>query len=142
MITLEKLLVLKTIPLFKHIPDDILLVVAGTVKEQTVEAGELIIKKDDWGTTMYMIVTGKVKIHHDDDTKKFITLGEREVFGELAALSPEKRIASVTAMEDSLLLTLTHTDLSHLIDMHIGVAKGIISVLCQKIRTILFTLEL
>jgi CRP/FNR family transcriptional regulator, cyclic AMP receptor protein len=136
MITLEKLLVLKTIPLFRYVPDDILLVVAGTVKEQAVAAGELIIQKNDWGTTMYMIVTGKVKVHHDDDTKKWVTLAEREVFGELAALSPEQRIASVTAIEDTLLLTLTHTDLSHLIDMHVGVAKGIISVLCQKVRAI------
>lgn len=134
MITLEKMLVLKTIPFFKSIPDDILLLVAGVLREKTVAAGELILQKGDLGNTMYIIVTGKVKVHDGDKT--LAVLGEREVVGELAALSSEERIASVSAMEDTLLLNITQPALYDLMELHVGLAKEIINVLCQRVRTI------
>lgn len=134
MITLEKVLVLKTVALFKYTPEEILLIVAEAMKEELVEAGQLIIKKGDFGDVMYIIAEGSVKVH--DGELVFATLGKREVFGELAALSPEKRIASITAQEDSLLLSIDSELLYDLMDMHSGLAKGIIQMLCHRARLI------
>lgn len=134
MITLEKMLILKTISLFKYTPDELLLTVATIAEEQTAQAEELIIQQGDLGTALYMIVKGKVKVH--TETKLITELGERDVFGELAALLPEKRIASITATETTLLLKINHTDLYNLMELHLGLAKGIIHFLCNRVKTI------
>ena len=132
--TFEKMLFLKSMPLFKYVKDDVLLGVASVLEEQLVKPGELIIQKGDLGTIMYMVVAGKVKVHDENRTIK--EMGDHEVFGELAALSPEKRIASVTALEETLLLKISSTVIYDLMEMQTELARGIIQVLCQRVRSI------
>ena len=132
--TFEKMLFLKSMHLFKYVKDEVLIDVASAVEEQLAKPGELIIQKGDLGTTMYMVVTGKVKVHDGDSILK--EMGDHEVFGELAALSPEKRIASVTAIEETFLLKIGSTVIYDLMEMQIDLAKGIIQVLCQRTRSI------
>lgn len=132
--TFEKMLFLKSMPLFKYVKDDVLLGVASVLEEQTVKEEESFIQKGEFGTIMYMIVTGRVKVH---DGEEFIKeLGDHEVVGELAALSPEKRIASVTALEETLLLKISSSTIYDLMEMQPELAKGIILVLCQRVRSI------
>jgi CRP-like cAMP-binding protein len=50
------------------------------------------------------------------------TLGRGEVFGELAALDPEPRNASVTTIEPVLLLRMRHAELGELMSEHAEVA--------------------
>ena len=61
-------------------------------------------------------------------------LTEREVFGELAALDPEPRVASVTALEDTDLFRINQDALYELMAEHIEVARGIIHILCSRLR--------
>lgn len=131
--TFEKLLFLKSLSIFKYVKDDVLLGLAPLLEEQVVKAGEMIIKKGDLGTTMYLVVTGRVKVHDGEQVLK--EMGDHEVFGELAALSPEIRIASVSALEETLLLKITHRVLEDLMEIEPGLSKGIIQVLCQRARS-------
>lgn len=132
--TFEKMLFLKAMPLFKYVNDEVLIDVASVLEEQIVKPGEQIIEKGGIGTTMYMIVAGKVKVHDGDCLLK--ELGDHEVFGELAALSPAKRIASVTALEETFLLKINNSAFFDLMEMQVDLAKGIIHVLCQRTRSI------
>ncbi len=132
--TFEKMLFLKSMPLFKYVKDEILVSIASILEEQLVKPGELIIQKGALGTEMFMIVEGKVKVH--DEERLLKELGPHEVFGELAALSPEKRIASVTALDETFLLKINSMALYDLMEMQIELAKGIIQVLCQRTRSI------
>lgn len=134
MLILEKMLVLKTISFFHYIPDEILLAVAEIAKEQKVQAGDDIIKKGDFGDEMFIIVEGRVRVHGDGVT--LAELQDREVFGELGALTLEKRTATVTALEETLLLTITYDVLYELIDTYSGLAKGIIQFLCERSQEI------
>jgi CRP-like cAMP-binding protein len=79
------------------------------------------------------VVEGSVRIH--DGEKAIATLGPGEVFGELAALDPEPRMASVTVTEPALLLRMGNAELHELIAEHPEVALGIIRVLCRRLRT-------
>ncbi|MBS0628742.1 MAG: cyclic nucleotide-binding domain-containing protein [Verrucomicrobia bacterium] len=132
--TFEKMLFIKSLPLFKYIKDDILVSIASVLEEQIAGPGELIIQKGALGSVMFMIVEGKVKVH--DEGRVLKEIGPHEVFGELAALSPEKRIASVTALEETFLLKIDNMALYDLMEMQIDLAKGIIHVLCQRTRSI------
>lgn len=134
MIALEKLLLLKSITFFKQTPDDLLLqVVISASKEKNFNAGELIMEKGEIGTDMYVIITGRVKIHVGDTFVK--ELGEREIFGELAALSFGTRVSSVSAITDCHLLKINSDALYDAMNFDIGLAKGIIKALCERTQS-------
>lgn len=134
MITLEKMLLLKKVTLFKYTRDDILLSLAARAEEMSIEANENIIEQQEVGNVMYVIVTGEVRVH-DGDTE-LARLGESDVFGELAALVPCKRIASVTAQSDCVLLKIDHECLYDLMELNFELCKGIIHFLVERVRAI------
>ncbi|MDF1757912.1 MAG: cyclic nucleotide-binding domain-containing protein [Legionellaceae bacterium] len=102
--------------------------------EVRVTAGHEIIRKGEFGNSSFIVVEGRVKVHDDDIL--ITEMGTREMFAELSALSPEKRIASVTALEDSLLFKLSGDSLYEFMNLHTGLAKGIIEFLCFRVRQI------
>ncbi len=72
-------------------------------------ADETIFKIGDPSGAMYLILAGRVKIYRYDEKGEEITLSKIDtgsVFGELALLSNEPRMASVTALEDSEFLVI------------------------------------
>jgi len=132
LLTIEKVLILKSVNIFSQIPNEMLVEVAAIVTEIEVKADENIFKKGDIGKSMYIIVEGEVKIH--DDEKIIATLKSRSVFGELAALDTEPRSASATAVGDTILFKLDQDSLYELMGEYVEVARGIIQVLCQRLR--------
>jgi CRP-like cAMP-binding protein len=132
LLTIEKMLLLKAVSLFSHVPDPILFEIASIVKDETVLEGKTIIQKDDLGDCMYIIASGRVRIH--DGVNTIAWLGEKDVFGELALLDSEPRNASVTAVEETYLLRLDQNTFYELISDYPEVLRGIIRVLSQRLR--------
>jgi HEAT repeat protein len=130
--TVEKVIFLKTVSSFAAMPDDALADVALLLDEQEVRAGERIITQGDEGDSMYIVVDGRVRVHNGETTLNY--LGTSDVFGELAVLASEPRSASVTAVEDSLLLRLEQHELYELLEYRSEVASGIIQVLTRHLR--------
>ncbi len=77
---------------------------SAEMEEVEVDAGKTVYEKGGSGRTMYIVVSGKVKVHEGDRT--FVTLGERDFFGERTTLDPAPHSASVTAVEQTILLGL------------------------------------
>ena len=132
LLTIEKVIVLKTVSIFSDIPERELVEVASVMEETRVEASQPVFEKGDTGNSLYVIVEGSVHIHDGD--RSIAIIGPGEVFGELAALDPEPRMASVTAVEPSLLLRMGHAELGELMTEHPEVAFGIIHVLVRRLR--------
>ncbi len=132
LLTIEKVIILKSVNIFSETPEEDLVEVASIVEEMEVKAGETIFEKGDIGASMYIIVKGRMRVHDGD--KEIATLEERTVFGELAALDPMPRTAAVTAIEDSLLFCLDEAPLYDLMAEHVEVVRGIIRVLCRRMR--------
>ena len=82
--TIEKMLLLKSVNLFSRVPDPILFEIASIVKDETVPKDKTIIQKGDIGDFMYIIASGRVRVHDGDQT--ITDLGENDEFGELALL--------------------------------------------------------
>jgi CRP-like cAMP-binding protein len=102
--TIEKVIILKTVDMFSQTPDDVLADIADLLEEMDVLENETIFKKGDPGDSMYVIVDGKVRVHDGDRLINYLT--ERDVFGEMALLDPEPRIASVSTTEPTRLFRL------------------------------------
>ncbi|MBI3157972.1 MAG: HEAT repeat domain-containing protein [Chloroflexi bacterium] len=137
--TIERVLLLKSTPTFQYTPDEILAELAGLLHEVELGAGAGLFSKDDPGDCMYILASGKLRVH---DGRTFInSLGPGEVVGEMAMLDSEPRSASVTAEEDSLLLRLDQEPFYDLMDERIEVVRGIIGVLSGRLRSAVGTMR-
>lgn len=130
--TIERVIILKTISIFAETPADVLADVASILDVVEVRAGQAIIQKGDMGNSMYVIVNGKVRVHDGDHTLNI--LEDRDVFGELALLDPEPRVATVTALEPTTLFRLEQDAFYELIADRGEVARGIMRVLVRYLR--------
>lgn len=130
--TVEKVIILKGVSIFSETPDEVLAEVASLLEEVEVEAGQPVFEKGDMGTAMYVVVEGHVRVHDGDRTLR--ELGSREIFGEMAALDPEPRSASVSATRPTHLFRLDQDALYELMADRIEVVRGVIRVLCHRLR--------
>lgn len=130
--TSEKATFLKTVNIFSGTPDEILSEVAALLKEVRVKGGELVFEKGAMGASMYVITTGRVRVHDGERTLNH--LGERDVFGEMALVDSQPRLASVSAVEDTCLLRLDQEPFYKLMDERSEVAHGIIHILSRYLR--------
>ena len=76
-------------------------------------AGSLIIEEGARGDCAYYIESGLVEVFtHDPDGReiRLSILGVEEVFGEMALISHDRRVASVRTVEDSTIITITPED--------------------------------
>jgi CRP-like cAMP-binding protein len=130
--TLEKVLILKGVPVFSQTPDHVLAEVAGLLEQVDVSADETVFRQGEAGDSLYVILDGRVRVHNGDQLLNY--LGEREVFGEMALLDPEPRSASVTAVEPTRLFRLDQAPFYQLMEERPEVATGIIHVLSGHLR--------
>ena len=133
LLLIEKVLVLKSLNLFKDTPENILADLAPLMKEMQYEQGTEIFKEGETGDCMYIIQQGNIKIHKGNTT--LAILKEKEVFGELSLLDADTRSASATADTDCILYKIDQEPFYELMDERPEVAKGFIKILCQRLRT-------
>ncbi len=117
---------------FSGLSSDSLEKLAGQVTVANYFKSQRILKKGDPGDAMFAIYNGRVAIH--EDGHDFGYLGAGECFGEYAMIDNEERSASVTAIEDTVLLRIPHTIFLDLMQSDAGFAKGILSVLIDRHR--------
>ncbi|HEY5984605.1 MAG TPA: cyclic nucleotide-binding domain-containing protein, partial [Anaerolineales bacterium] len=129
----EKVLILKSAPLFAETPDNVLAEVAGLVEEVSFDADQVIFKKGEAGDSLYVIVSGSVKVW--DGERLLNELGEGEVFGELALLDPEPRLATVKCAEPTSLLRLDAPHFREVLDSQPEVSAAIIRVITRYLRS-------
>ena len=128
----ERVIILKSTSLFADTPDNILAEIAGIVKEVRIGSDTEIFSKGDDGDCMYIIYEGEISIH--DGIHEYALLKNRDFFGELALLDSESRSTSATAKTETLLLRIDQFDFIELLSDRSEVAKGILTILSQRIR--------
>ena len=132
LLTIERVIILKSLNIFSKISENDLLSVATQLTEIEYVKDSTIIKQGELGTSMYIIVRGKVDVIIDGNI--VTTLGKESIFGELAALDPEPRSATIKTTEDTLVFKINSTVIYNLIGEYPNVARGIIEILCARIR--------
>ncbi len=130
--TVEKVLFMKSIDLFRALPSEELAQIAEIAEEQPMTAGERIFAEGEPGDALYLIVEGRVKVHKGE--KELVRLGIRDVFGEMAVLDSEPRSASVTAVEDAVLLKIGRDDFRDILIERPEIAMGVMKVLTRRLR--------
>jgi CRP-like cAMP-binding protein len=130
--SLERLLLVREVPIFKELRDDFLVRLASIMEEKPFAARSTIFMQGDEGRSLYIIAAGRVRVH----------IGPRELaqfekggfFGEMSLFDAEKRSATVTTLAPCECLVLTQQQLYEAIDETPGIALNIIKILSRRTR--------
>lgn len=103
---------LARVPLFSHLGASEISDIMRLLRAQTIESGEVLVRRGDAASSMYFITAGEVEI---DLPSQRIRLSDGTFFGEIALLLRTKRSGTVTAMRKTKLLALDAQDFHALI---------------------------
>jgi CRP/FNR family transcriptional regulator, cyclic AMP receptor protein len=127
---------LKNIPFLSNLPDEALTKLAEKAKLAKFPRQATIIAEGDESSSLYIIVSGKVRVYSSDEKSKEVTLMLMEAggyFGELALLSNEPRSASVVTLEKTTCAVISKNDFRIWLRNYPDVAFSLLSVLAEKI---------
>lgn len=130
---------LKKTPFLSQLPDEALQVLASKAKSAKFSKLETIISEGDETHSLYIILSGKVRVFSSDSKSKEVTLSIQEAgscFGEIALLTDEPRSASVIALEKTECGLIFKNDFIHWLTQHPEVAISLLCVLSDKIRSL------
>ncbi len=136
MITIEKILFLKRISIFRSLNSQELRMIAEVVSEEEFAAGEVLFQEGRPGDCMYLVVEGKVAIYTGipPQTKTLAVFESGDFFGEMGLYDDKPRAASAMARDIARLLVLRKNDFCELISEYPEVALGIMKELNQRLR--------
>jgi CRP/FNR family transcriptional regulator, cyclic AMP receptor protein len=132
MTTVDRVVALHRVPLFADVPGRVLAALAMRATEVEVAAGDVLIEQGAVEDHLYAVVSGRFVAR--DGERVLRELGAGSTVGELAALAPEPRSASVTALEDGLLLRIDKVLLDELLADRPELARAVIASLVRMLR--------
>ncbi|MFO0569667.1 MAG: Npt1/Npt2 family nucleotide transporter [Polyangiaceae bacterium] len=130
--TVEKILFLKSAPLFAKVTGEDLGPLAHVAEEVSYSPGQHIFEQGETGDSLFVVVRGKVGIVHDGDT--VATLGPGEAFGEMAVLDKLPRSTAAVATEECELLRIGSQEFYEILHEQVEIAVGVIRMLTQRLR--------
>ena len=130
--TIEKVLFLKGVDLFRGIPGEDLAHIAQISTEVDYPPNKSIVCENDIGDSMFLIVEGEVRVHSGN--QQFAQLGPQEYFGEMSILDSEPRSATVTSTQDLRALRIAQSDFSEILAEKPEISHEIIKTLTQRLR--------
>ena len=127
---------LKNFALFEGVPDADLRPLAERAVTRTFPKQAIIINEGDIGDSLFMVVSGRVKVYLSDEHGKELILsikGPGQYFGELA-LDENLRSASVMTLEPSQFAVLPRAEFKTFVLQHAEVALRLFQNLARLAR--------
>jgi CRP/FNR family transcriptional regulator, cyclic AMP receptor protein len=128
---------LKKISFLSRLSDEVLIALAERAKSAKYPKQAMIVSEGDETCSLYIILSGKVRIFSSDDKSKEVTLLIQEpgsYFGEIALLSDEPRSASAITLEKTVCAIISKSDFINWLMNYPEVAVTLLGVLSEKIR--------
>jgi len=128
---------LRQVPLLAGLPESALQELAAATVPRRFGRGQVIILTDQQGDDFFLIRAGQVKVFlARADGREIILsfLGPGAVFGELSLLDGRPRSATVTATEDTELITLQRPLFLALLHRHPQIATALLAELASRLR--------
>lgn len=122
---IDKAFLLKRTPLFGMLDFDLLLVISDKIGTLPLDAEDTIFAIQEPGTRMYFIAKGEVEVF-DEQKRLITTLQTPDFFGDESLFSDKPRGYSARCKTDTLLLTLSKTNLLTIISECPQVAVGLL----------------
>jgi CRP/FNR family cyclic AMP-dependent transcriptional regulator len=129
--------VLRQAPLFAGLDDEAADALSAAMVEDRLQRGEVLFHEGDQGDRLYVVTEGKVKLGRtsaDGRENLLAILGPGQMFGELSLFDRGPRSATVTAVTDCRMRSLSHDELGRWLDGRPEVARGLLGQLAGRLR--------
>jgi ATP/ADP translocase/HEAT repeat protein len=130
--TVEKILFLKSAPVFEHVSGEDLAALARVAEVETYGPGEAIFREGEMGDALFVIVRGRVRI--ESGGQLLATLDGGESCGETAVLDEVPRNASAIAAEPAEVLRIGSEEFYEILHEQVEIAEGVIRMLTRRLR--------
>jgi len=133
----QRAALLERVPLFAPLGEPERLELAASARERPYGAGEVVVRQNDPGESMFVVFSGRVRVAVGPAAgasagQEVATIGPGDYFGEMSLLTGEPRTATVTAVEDCELLEIGAEDVRRLVLSHPGVVDEIGRAMLQR----------
>jgi len=128
---------LRQVPLFSDLPDEDLEKLARVAVKKTYPKDNVIFFEQDEGDSLFIISRGSVKVAKISNEGKEVILailGAGEFFGDMSLLDSKPRSATIIAIEETEVSSISRKEFHALIHEHPQMAVKLMSVLSQRLR--------
>lgn len=133
---MEDMALLKKLSFFTDLTSPELKRVNMIIERATFRAGEDIVREGEPCDAFYLVKNGSVKVTRN--RRRIVELGASEPVGEISFIDRGARSATVTAMEDTVLIKISSKNFDRLMknDREIAskVYRAIAVTLCNRLR--------
>lgn len=132
MITYEKVLVLKNVPLFEKASELALSDLISVAEEQMLKDGEVLLTEKQENDALYVVLSGLIEVlRHKKVIQEF---GPRQLIGETTVFSPAPLNAELRAKEKTFLLRVSSDQLYRVMALHPTLAFSFLEELSRRVR--------
>ena len=129
--------VLREAPLFRELDDEAAVALRASLTETRLRRGEVLFREGDSGDKLFIVTEGKVKLgksSSDGRENLLAILGPGQMFGELSLFDRGPRSATVTAVTDCVMQSLSHDEMLEWLTGRPAVARGLLAQLGSRLR--------
>jgi hypothetical protein len=131
--TIEKMMLIRQVPIFAELDADDLEELASIVEERIIPPDKDVFREGDVGDAVYLIVKGKVRVFVGADTT-LSELGAGACIGEMAVLDSSPRSASVRALERTRALRVPGAGFKRVMSERPEMSEAIVAELVRRMR--------
>lgn len=126
----------RKLSLFEALPDESLRSLAAQCRRTRYTSEEIIVRRGDSSTEMYLVESGRVRIEvrgeGPDQEQVLGRLGPGDFFGEMSLMTGRARTADVIADEETIVLCLDRAAVQPALDQHPELAEHMSRVLAER----------
>ena len=133
----DTIALLRRVPVFSTLSGEELEQVAQVAMPRRFDAGAVVFKEGDEGSTCYIVRSGRARAIREHPDGRSITLAHfdsGDIFGEMAMLDGERRSATVEATEATEAIAILSGDMHRLLREHPDISVKLIAALGQRLR--------
>ena len=119
---------------FSGTPEGHLTALADCFVEKPVQEGEIIVEEDSIGQEVYLVLNGLFRVltvGEGDEQNELRLLQKGDVFGEIAAVTGGRRMATVCAASEGTLLKLSQEDFQRVLQSSPEMVESICNSLAR-----------
>jgi CRP-like cAMP-binding protein len=135
--TIEKMMMLRQVPIFSELDADDLEGLSAIVEERRINKEKDLFREGDVGDAVYLIVKGRVRVFvggGDRPEKTINELGPGACIGEMAVLDSSPRSATVRALERTRALRVPGEGFKRVMSERPEMSEAIVAELVRRMR--------
>lgn len=134
--TLERIMLLRDVPIFYDLLPEDLKQVADIAREQWLPDGAILCREGEEGNAMYIIVSGKVRVQKNADAqeKDLAVRASGDFVGEMAVIESAPRSATLRAQGDLRVLVIDSKAFTAILRERPDVSISVMKTLSRRLR--------